>query len=356
MLRIDKIKKTLVALEPKTMRESGYWERRDIQEMICRSPGSFCQELGEDIHIVGTEIKPTDFVQDRIDLLGIDPDGAAVILEIKRDSHKLHLLQALAYAGMVAKWEPKLFIEALRDFNQKYNNKAGQSFEEARDELEDILDEGDIDAVNRSQRVVLLAEEFDYEVLVTAEWLTGYDIDVRCFRIALAKNGSEDLLTCTRTYPPPELTELAISRRRKKTFGEQDSHDWETALGTIENQAVVNFVRQELLEGRPNNPRGKYLRFLIGGKRRFVVYVKREWARVSQSSRFENDIEFWKSRLGVDHEITVTSGDKKLRFRLSNEADFNKFKKAFTTELTNVEFDGPSDDEVDEAEVEEKDK
>jgi len=29
------------------MREAGYWERRDIQEMICRTPAVFCEELGE---------------------------------------------------------------------------------------------------------------------------------------------------------------------------------------------------------------------------------------------------------------------------------------------------------------------
>jgi hypothetical protein len=77
MLRIDKANKALVALERKTMRESGYWERRDVQEMICRSPRSFCEELDEDIYIVGSEVQPTDFVQDRIDLLGVDPDPGA---------------------------------------------------------------------------------------------------------------------------------------------------------------------------------------------------------------------------------------------------------------------------------------
>ena len=50
MLRIDKTNRALVALDRKTMRESGYWERRDIQAMICRSPGAFCDELGRVIN------------------------------------------------------------------------------------------------------------------------------------------------------------------------------------------------------------------------------------------------------------------------------------------------------------------
>src|SRR5262247_633858 len=172
MLRIDKANRLLIPLERKTMRDSGYWERRDIQEMICHTPTPFFEELGENIRIVGSEVQPTDFVLDRIDVLGIDPDGSAVIIELKRDNHKLHLLQALSYAGMVAKWEPKRFIEQLRNFNG-----AQQGINQANEKLEEFMDEGDIDTVNRDQRIILLAEHFDYEVLVTAEWLIErYDV------------------------------------------------------------------------------------------------------------------------------------------------------------------------------------
>jgi hypothetical protein len=74
MLRIDKANKSLIPLERKTMRESEHWERRDIQEMICRAPGPFCDEIGELIWFVGSEVRPDEVVQDRIDLLGVDTD------------------------------------------------------------------------------------------------------------------------------------------------------------------------------------------------------------------------------------------------------------------------------------------
>jgi hypothetical protein len=350
MLRIDKSNKALIALERKTMRDSGYWERRDIQEMICRSPAPFCDELDEFILFVGSEVKPTDFVQDRIDLLGIDPDGAAVVVEIKRDSHKLHLLQALSYAGMVAKWEPKRFIEELRDFNKDCHND-DRGFEQTKEQLEEILDEGDIETINRNQRIVLLAEAFDYEVLVTAEWLTErYDVDIRCYRVSLAKNGEDDFLTCTRAYPPPELTDLAIRRRRKKEIGEPETTDWNEALKSVENKAVVKFFEQELAAGRSNNPKYKALRFPIGGRRRFVMYAKRQFARVWQSARFEDDIEFWKSRLGERCRISPKWGGRRLRFYLFDEPNFMAFKKAVTVELLNTEFHTDSEDETDDAE------
>jgi hypothetical protein len=318
MLRIDKANKSLIPLERKTMRDSGYWERRDIQEMICQTPAPFFEELGESIHIVGSEVQPTEFVQDRIDILGIDPDGSAVIVEIKRDSHKLHLLQALSYAGMVAKWEPKRFIEQLSRFNRQHQ------FDQAKEQLEEILEEGDVEALNRNQRVVLLAEAFDYEVLITAEWLTErYDVDVRCYRIALAKNGSEDFLTCTRSYPPPELTDIAIRRRRTKEVGAEEPINWADALKSVENPAVRQFFRQELDAGRSNNPKLKALRFFIGEKKRFAVLMKRKWARVWQSGRFENDIEFWKTRLGEQAKIRPKWSGRRLRFLNSRGSPFS---------------------------------
>jgi hypothetical protein len=341
MLRIDTDKKTLIALERKTMREAGYWERRDIQEMICRTPGVFCEELGEKIHILGSEVQPSDVVQDRIDLLGIDPDGAGVIIEIKRDSHKLQLLQALSYAGMIAKWEPKRFIERLIEFNRKQ-----QTYEQAKAELEEFLGDGDgdIETINRDQRIVLLAEAFDYEVLVTADWLSErYDVDIRCYRIGLAKNDNDHFLTCTRAYPPPELTELAIDRRRKNKVG-PETRNWDEALGSIENQAVVDFFKVELKRGLPNNSKYKSIRFSVTDRLRFLMYAKKSWARVWQSARFDNDIDFWTSRFGERCSPKPISDGLSLRFTLTDKSDFEKFKKALTTELSGMAFYGGADE------------
>jgi hypothetical protein len=348
MLRIDKSNKTLIGLERKTMRESGYWERRDVQEMICRAPSVFCEELGyqERFHLVDSEIRPTDFVEDRIDLLAVDPDGGVVIIELKRDSDKLQLLQALSYAGMVDKWEPKRFLEELFNFS----GGKQQNLEQAKEELEEFLDEGEVENINRKQRIILLAEAFDYEVLVTAEWLTErYDLDIRCYRLQLAKHGNDDFLVCTRAYPPPELTEFAIRRRRKKEVGPVETpEDWPAALKSVENEAVANFFRDEVKGGRSNNPAHKALRFRIGNRRRFVVSAKRKFARVYQSGRFDDDIEFWKSRLGKKADVIPIGGGSELRFYLFDDSDFTKFKRAVTMELSSKEFHGGADEKGDE--------
>ena len=102
MLRIDRANHRLLPLRAKPLSELGLLERQDIQRMIRESADDFFAEMGEPLKLVGEEIKPSEVVNDRIDLLAIDKYGAAVIIELKRSNNKLHLLQALAYAGMIA--------------------------------------------------------------------------------------------------------------------------------------------------------------------------------------------------------------------------------------------------------------
>jgi hypothetical protein len=96
---------------------------------------------------------------------------------------------------MVAKWDPKRFIEQLMELKKKQ-----QTFEQAKVELEALLKDGDgaIETINRNQRILLLAEAFDYEALVTAEWLNErYDVDIRCNDLAWPR-----MLTTTFWFAP----------------------------------------------------------------------------------------------------------------------------------------------------------
>ncbi len=166
---------------------------------------------------------------------------------------------------------------------------------------------------------------------------------IRCYRIALAKNADDHFLSCTRSYPPPELTELAIQRRRQREVG-PETLDWDDALNLIENTAVAKFFRNELKAGRVNNPKYRSMRFYIAGRRRFVVFAKRHWAGVWQGARFDDDLEFWMSRLGKRCGVPPTSGGHNLRFTLRDESDFEKFKQAVSAELSDAKFSDPPDE------------
>jgi len=140
----------------------------------------------------------------------------------------------------------------------------------------------------------------------------------------------------------------AIRRRREKKIGGEEPADWNQALKSIENQAVVKFFQQELAAGCSNNVKYKHLRFSIGGRRRFVVAAKQRFARAWQDGRFDDEIEFWTARLGEQGKIQTKRSGRTLRFYLYDEAAFSKFKHAVMVELKRTDFHGGGDEDVDE--------
>lgn len=128
-----------------------------------------------------------------------------LLSELKRSHNKLQLLQAIAYASMIWEWK-------LGDFKVE----AGPA---RRDEIVDFLPEGiGEDNINQKQRIILVAEEYDYEVLVSAKWLREiYEMDITCLRLEMIKDSGvapeSRYLMFTQVYPPRELGEIAVHRR-----------------------------------------------------------------------------------------------------------------------------------------------
>lgn len=343
MLRIDRQNRTLSRLEERAIQEAGLKERYDIQRMIRQSPDAFFHEMGESLMLIGDEIRPAAFVDDRIDLLAIDKQGSSVIIELKRGSDKLHLLQALAYAAMVSKWEKTRFTSEL-------SRSCTQPTEDSEEKIEEFLDEG-MESLNKSQRVLLIAEGFEYEVLVTAEWLgEAYSMDIRCYRVKISADGSNEYLSCTCIYPPPEISAHSVRRGKRGESKPARWNNWRDVFADIKNPAVVEYFQKEISDGRESYLRHRALRYRLNDKRRFHVCARRKLAYVWQAGRFENDLEFWRNRIGSGAGVEPVQNGKSLRFFLSSIEDFKKFRDAYDNDLTNVDFlDGDDVPEADEA-------
>src|SRR6056297_383218 len=150
MLKIDRQNQSFSLLDTPTLADVSITERYDLQEFISNSPDAFFKELGLELFLLGKEVEPSKNVQDRIDLLAVDKDGCSVVVELKRGNHKLHMLQAISYAGMISQWEPDDFLQLLDDDQQ-----------EALAEFLEVDREG----INRQQRIILIAEGYDYALL-----------------------------------------------------------------------------------------------------------------------------------------------------------------------------------------------
>jgi len=331
MLRIDRNKKSFVPLEKPSMTKAGLTERGDLQEMIKNNPDAFFTEMGENLLLLGDEIRPTDFVQDRIDLLAIDQQGTLVVIELKKGSNKLHLLQALSYAAMVSRWDSAQIMNTLQGRRE--------NTEEDVEELVEQFLVQDVATLNDTQRIVLIAEGFDYEVLATAEWLSDvYQLDIRCYRLSLAAEGENEFLGCTCVFPPPEITEHAIKRGTKGPVRRCKWKDWETALEGIENTAVVSFVRHQLDAGREHYLPKRIIRFRIQGKRRLSVCARKKNAYVWQNGRFVGDEQYWRETIGEHIRLEATKEGECLRFYLISKEDFERFREAVDSSVQGKEF------------------
>jgi hypothetical protein len=325
MLRIERPQKNFTRLREPTLAGASISERYDLQEFIFNSPEQFFAEIGLELFVLAKELSPSEVVQDRIDVLAIDRDGRLVVIELKRSNHKLQLVQTIAYAAMIAKWTPEDVLSLLTP--------------QRRAQFDDFIGV-EADAVNREQRILLMAEAYDFEVLIAAEWLhETYGVDIVCCRLTLATDEitQTEYLSCTTVFPAPELAKQAVPRRGGSRAPSPWS-SWEAALSTLGNSAMHDFFKREIDANRESNLRDKTLCYRIGGKRRFFLSARAEWAYCWQDARFAGDYEFWSRAITRPESVKPVKSGKALSFVLSTANDFSLFHEAATNELLSVEW------------------
>ena len=226
-------------------------------------------------------------------------------------------------------WELDDFLQLLDDDQQEA--------------LSDFL-EVDRKVINRQQRIILVAEAYDYALLIGAEWLSEhYGVDIICCRIALAKDSltETEYLVCSNVYPAPELAKEALSRGRDRTGTSKVKWtDWETALSGITNNSLVSYFKQELAASRESYLPQRALRYRIAGKRRWSVEARNKNAYVWQTGRFEGDVEFWQHGLSKPDDVKPVGNEECVRLFLNIADDFQFFHDAVTEKLQSSEWLG----------------
>lgn len=336
MLKLDRDHRLLRPLQTQTLTEAQLLERADLQRLIIASADVFFNEMGEKLLLVGEEIHPSEFVGDRIDLLALDGDGNAVVIELKRADQKLQLLQALSYAAMLSDWSADKFVEAFSNFSRQTTTEAGDVI---RDHTQQTAD-NNINQINAGQRVILIAEDFDYALLKTAEWLTDvYGVDIKCYRFSYARDEQSEYLSCACIYPPPELVDQALRSRRSKSISSGPVfNNWDEALKNT-TAVIADFFKSEIQRGVENRVKHRDILYRIEGTRRFGVAVRSKHVYAWQIGRFPNDIEFWRSRLSEPDTVQMVTSINGLSFSLVSSSDLAAFKKAVSGEVKGSVFD-----------------
>jgi hypothetical protein len=199
-----------------------------LEEMIVRDP----RILSEEWLLIGRQ-EPTAH-SGRIDLLAIAPDGALVLIELKRERTPREIVaQALDYAS----WVEQLAPDRIAQIYQRFSN--GGSLEAAF--LSRFGTELTEEMLNQSHQVVIVAAELDASTERIIKYLNDRDIAINVVFFQVFEHAKGQLLSRAWLIDPGQTqANVAVTASTKGikepwngefyvSFGDPSSRSWEDA-------------------------------------------------------------------------------------------------------------------------------
>ena len=139
---------------PETKLEQEKLLEEKLEDWIAKDPSL----LGESLMIIDRQVRIVD-VGDRLDILALDPQGNAVIVELKRGELTDPVdMQALRYTGYISEWE----FEDFENQARKYLGKSADPDFNFNEEYEKFCAGEGIDEppdLNPDQRLIIVGSE-----------------------------------------------------------------------------------------------------------------------------------------------------------------------------------------------------
>ena len=319
MLKFDENSRKFDKVAATEMKSENMLERYDLQEAIVESWELFKNEIGlPSAYLIGDEIAPHTSTQNSIDLLAFNPDDSSLtVIELKRDRHKLHLLQAISYAAMVSTWDTEILIS-------KIKNKCNPEPQE----LIDLINNNEL---NTDIKIMLIAEYYDPEVIITADWLSNnYSVDITAFAINLHKIGNEKFLTLEQSYPLKALTDVYEIRgkaKRKSRSSKAEEITWDDVLPKLEYSFARKGIElcSKIRAGEPSRRRFGSIRTNFDGFTWVSINFRRKYINVYLKGDFEGMHEHLLEIF--ENEISLNTWRDGLSFIVETDNQFNNLVK-----------------------------
>ncbi len=205
------------AVEETTFKEQQILES-GIEDWVESSPGL----LGEPLLIIGRQVVIHD-LNDRIDLLALDPEGNVVVVEVKREDITAPVdIQAARYASYVSNWKPldleRVWAEYANDGDPERTLEA--SFAEF---VESVGADEDT-TLNRNQRLLIVGQRVRNRLGSVALWLREQGVDIKLVELHPFLDGEELYIEPLVIIPPPSTEKWERVGQRDDT----DSKPWLT--------------------------------------------------------------------------------------------------------------------------------
>ncbi|MEN4005997.1 MAG: endonuclease NucS [Methanobacterium sp.] len=151
---------------------------KELEDWIIEDPSI----LGEPLLVIGRQVMIPD-VKDKLDILALDSQGNAVIIELKQGKLKDPVdMQALRYASYISKW----YFEDFENQARTFLGKVGDPEFNFNEFYEKFCSETGIEEVpdiNTDQRIILVGSEVKEKLGSVALWLGDHNIDIKVVEV-----------------------------------------------------------------------------------------------------------------------------------------------------------------------------
>ena len=313
MLVFDRTNKKLSKFDESSLNKEKLLERTDLQKAIVNSWDAFRNEIGfSSAILIGEEINPDNSTQDSLDILAFDSeDSSLLVIELKRDRNKLHLLQAISYAAMVSSKTKDEIIDISRKQNASEH-----------EELVELLETTDI---SNDVKIILLAESYHPEVIITADWLKTYGVSIYAFALDVHTDGDKTYFHVDQRYPLKELTEVYESRKKTNSEKKLKSLTWNEVISSCEYSFAEKAIEMCLAfqEGDPSRKRFIHLLKGFCGFEALTFFFRRKHVNIYLTKGSEESFDDIIQKLPSN--IQYGSWKHGFSIQINAEEDFKKF-------------------------------
>lgn len=253
MYKVDIEGKTLTKLKSPLYRDLNLKERFDIQEWV----ESDATILGEELMIIAKELVLPS--KKRLDLLAIDKKGCLVVIELKRDFSGSEIeWQSIKYASYFSSLEDKEII-------QIYANYAKYSLEQASADIEEFLnlEEDWKIALNKQQRIILVAGQFNSDVISAVLWLREHTVDISCVELSPFVDDKQLFIQANILIPIKEAREFVhkwdLKQQEEKIFEQQRQHSFSLSVSEYDETVLMEKLTESLT--RKSNLTDRLIKF-----------------------------------------------------------------------------------------------
>lgn len=287
MYKVNAEDKQLIPLTPKSFGDLGVMERFDIQEWIEKTPSI----LGQELLVIAKELPLPSGI--RLDLLAIDKQANLVIIELKRgESGRDVEWQAIKYASYCSNFLPDEIFTYYAQYLQS-------DIDEAQLSIEEFIDE-ELDNINQSQQIILVANEFHPDVVSAVLWLRDYGIEIKCIRLRPYIDDDGDLfITPDVIIPLPEAKDYLERKEAKQKEARRPTRSsFSLEKGAFDPSELEQKLKRTLARETVLTPRlVRFIEILLSEDRVFgreevkqKLFEKGVGSDIGQSGRYLSNI------------------------------------------------------------------